>query len=585
VNGKGGIFDCVSWSPTEAKVLYSAEPTEVEGINYFDPPKEKAVPGTKYDFKPTWGEGASGSSFPSLYIFDTEKLTIINPLEKCADMKEFSVGQGCFAPDGESIVFVAWPNQPRLGIIYCWNRLSTIYQATLTENPTATRISAANVAARSPLFNPDGSQLVWLESTAGGPHVASTRLMASTWSPLVDTPRIIIDFSNDERNPGLFLDRLPPRCWVKNNTIVCATFRRSTEPLALIDVSAKTLKYIDTALFSARDEGSWTVLDVSDGNILASYCDLSLPPVLCAGKYVPEEHGNGDSFQWTKLTKEARRTDFTWAIKEHAGTPTTWESILVQPTALPAAGCGGAPLLVVPHGGPHAVFAAEYITSITAFASLGYAVLLVNYRGSAGFGQACIDSLPGKVGVLDVNDVNDSVSCALADNAGKINPQQVVIHGGSHGGLLGAHLTAQFPERYKAAVLRNPVVDLVAMLAVTDIPDWVLVEAGFTYDTAARIHDLTPDHYAKMRAASPIAHVANVRAPTLVMLGAKDLRVPPSQGKLWADILATRRVPVRLMSFPQADHNIIGTVEYEAETFVLASEWFRDHVTQIPANE
>jgi hypothetical protein len=54
-------------------------------------------------------------------------------------------------------------------------------------------------------------------------------------------------------------------------------------------------------------------------------------------------------------------------------------------------------------------------------------------------------------------------------------------------------------ERYKASCLRNPVIDIPSMLGVTDIPDWCLVEAGFSYDDSEQLHVLTPAHYAAMR--------------------------------------------------------------------------------------
>ena len=56
--------------------------------------------------------------------------------------------------------------------------------------------------------------------------------------------------------------------------------------------------------------------------------------------------------------------------------------------------------------------------------------------------------------------------------AGLANPARVAVFGGSHGGLLAGHLSAQFPTRYRACVMRNPVVDIPSMLGITDIPDW-----------------------------------------------------------------------------------------------------------------
>lgn len=74
--------------------------------------------------------------------------------------------------------------------------------------------------------------------------------------------------------------------------------------------------------------------------------------------------------------------------------------------------------------------------------------------------------------------------------------------------------------------MRNPVISINAMLYSTDIPDWCLVEAGLP-ETA--LHDVSPAALEAMHRASPLQYAAAVTAPTLVLIGAKDLRVPPEQ--------------------------------------------------------
>jgi len=159
---------------------------------------------------------------------------------------------------------------------------------------------------------------------------------------------------------------------------------------------------------------------------------------------------------------------------------------------------------------------------------------------------------------------------------GLADPARVGVYGGSHGGLLGAHLTGQHPGRYRAAVLRNPEIDISAMAAVTDIPDWCFVEAGLPYD-AVRAQPLSIEHYTAMHKASPIAHVAHVRAPTLVMIGGQDQRVPPSQGLIWHHALAARGVATKVMWFPDEGHGL-ASLGCEAESFMHIASWLRDHV-------
>lgn len=61
--------------------------------------------------------------------------------------------------------------------------------------------------------------------------------------------------------------------------------------------------------------------------------------------------------------------------------------------------------------------------------------------------------------------------------AGWVDPERVAIVGGSHGGFLAGHLAGQHPGSFRAAVLRNPVLDLSVMIHLSDIPDWCYIEA------------------------------------------------------------------------------------------------------------
>ncbi len=81
---------------------------------------------------------------------------------------------------------------------------------------------------------------------------------------------------------------------------------------------------------------------------------------------------------------------------------------------------------------------------------------------------------------------------------------------------------------FRSVVAVNPVTNLPAMAAATDMPDWVYVESGLPY-----AHDVDPiscDEYGMMMDASPVSFVNSIRCPVLFQIGDNDLRVPPSQG-------------------------------------------------------
>ena len=90
------------------------------------------------------------------------------------------------------------------------------------------------------------------------------------------------------------------------------------------------------------------------------------------------------------------------------------------------------PLVVMPHGGPHSVVTASFNPQVAYLTAAGYATLIVNYRGSSGFGADALESLPGKVGTQDVDDVVAAIDAA----ARHVDVDRIHVAGGSHGGFL-----------------------------------------------------------------------------------------------------------------------------------------------------
>eukprot|EP00262_Sarcandra_glabra_P004004 TRINITY_DN1494_c0_g1_i1.p1 TRINITY_DN1494_c0_g1~~TRINITY_DN1494_c0_g1_i1.p1 ORF type:complete len:713 (+),score=132.54 TRINITY_DN1494_c0_g1_i1:156-2141(+) len=235
-------------------------------------------------------------------------------------------------------------------------------------------------------------------------------------------------------------------------------------------------------------------------------------------------------------------------------------------------GCN--PLIVILHGGPHSVSISSYSKSLAFLSSLGYNLLLVNYRGSLGYGEEALQSLPGKVGQQDVKDVLTAIDHVI--EMGLADSSRVAVLGGSHGGFLTTHLIGQAPDRFVAAAVRNPVCNLSLMVGTTDIPDWCYVEAcgsiGKTYFTEApSVEDLCL-FYNK----SPISHLSKVKVPVLFLLGAQDLRVPVSNGLQYARALREKGVEVKVIMFPNDVHGI-DRPQSDFESFLNIGVWFKKY--------
>ena len=116
------------------------------------------------------------------------------------------------------------------------------------------------------------------------------------------------------------------------------------------------------------------------------------------------------------------------------------------------------------------------------------------------------------------------------------------------------------------------------MVGVTDIPDWCWVEGlgKGTYEFSA-FNVPSPEQLTAMRERSPIAHIGAVKTPTIICLGEKDRRVPPSQGIEYYHLLKSRGVPTKLLIFPEDDHAIDHPAS-EAEQWFNVAQWIQRHI-------
>lgn len=81
---------------------------------------------------------------------------------------------------------------------------------------------------------------------------------------------------------------------------------------------------------------------------------------------------------------------------------------------------GPAPAIIVPHGGPHTATPVNFYMPFALLAAAGYCIVAVNYRGSLGFGEEGVQSLPGHIGDHDVADCIAALDAAVAAGAWRV---------------------------------------------------------------------------------------------------------------------------------------------------------------------
>jgi dipeptidyl aminopeptidase/acylaminoacyl peptidase len=224
-------------------------------------------------------------------------------------------------------------------------------------------------------------------------------------------------------------------------------------------------------------------------------------------------------------------------------------------------GKGPHPVLLNIHGGPFAQYTVALFDEAQIYAAAGYAVLMCNPRGSAGYGQAHGRAIKEKMGTVDMQDVLSFLDGALAKFQ-ELDGGALGIMGGSYGGYLTAWTISQ-DHRFKAAIVERGFLDPVSFIGSSDI-GWFF---GGEY---------TGNSDEQMAAQSPMATVRSVRTPSLVIHSEEDLRCPVEQGQRYFTALKQQGVDAAFLVFPGENHELSrsGTPHHRKQRFEEILRWW-----------
>jgi dipeptidyl aminopeptidase/acylaminoacyl peptidase len=224
------------------------------------------------------------------------------------------------------------------------------------------------------------------------------------------------------------------------------------------------------------------------------------------------------------------------------------------------------PLIVLVHGGPTSQVTATYNAQAQFFATRGYAVLAVNYRGSTGYGRDYMRKLRGSWGIYDVED-SISGARALAEQ-GRADPVKRVIMGGSAGGFTVLQTLATRAGVFTAGICLFGVANQFTLAAETH-----KFEARYLDSILGPL----PEAAAVYRERSPIFHAAKITDPIAVFQGEIDQVVPKNQSDTIVASLKARGVLHEYHVYPGEGHGWRKTETIE-QFYEAVDKFLRQYV-------
>ncbi|MCU1574369.1 MAG: peptidase [Micrococcaceae bacterium] len=358
-----------------------------------------------------------------------------------------------------------------------------------------------------------------------------------------------------------------------------ANVRRLTDP-ASIDLTENGDRLVtvgpDAVLVLDRSRGGVRLLRISaDGQtqVLVDGPRLVLG-VDAVGETVAVSYTDGNTVGDLAVVAQGSDTslrpltDFSAAFRNEAGVVPLHEVSYQAPDGYPVHGWlllpegpGPHPVLLNIHGGPFAQYGWGLFDEAQVYAAAGYAVLMCNPRGAAGYGLEHGKAIKEAMGTVDLDDVLAFLDGALAEH-GELDNERLGVMGGSYGGYLTAWTIAH-DHRFTAAIVERGYLDPVSFVGSSDI--------GWFFSNEYTGED--PD---AIRAQSPMAVVDQVQTPTLVLHSEDDLRCPVEQAHRYYTALKMGGVPTELVVFPGENHELSrsGTPHHRKQRFEHILNWW-----------
>ncbi len=426
-----------------------------------------------------------------------------------------------FTPDSTGIVFSAADT----GREKMWSTEHSLYHAAFFPSDHPVNLTPANRAwATCPAFSPDGRTLAYLAMTRPGYESDRNRIMLRSWP------------DGEDREVAPSWDRSPSAlAWSEDGTTLYAiAMDRGNNALFAIDPTTGAVR-------SLVERGYVSSFDTVGTSLVFGLANHTSPTDL----YTVRPDGT-DATRITQVNRDrlarvrmGESEQFSFAGWNNE----TVHGFVVRPVDFDPTKRYPVALLI--HGGPQGSFSDEfsYRWNPQVFAGRGYAVVMIDFHGSVGYGQAFTDSIRDDWGGKPLEDLKTGLNATL-EHYPWMDGERVSALGASYGGFMITWIAGAWPERFRCLVTHDGLFDPRSAYYTTDelwFDEWD--RNGTPWEN--------PEAYARH---SPVEHVADWKTPMLVVQGGKDYRVPETEGFAIFTALQRRNIPSRLLYFPDENH-------------------------------
>jgi dipeptidyl aminopeptidase/acylaminoacyl peptidase len=509
---------------------------------------------TRYLFKPTWWEGSTRfNDNRRLHVFVADVAR--QAVRQLTDGVHYEHSIS-WSPRGDEILFVSnrEPDPDRV--------FNNDIFAVDAGDRFIRRITDTKSAEYEPSWSPDGRSIVFL---------GTKRPLTSSETTMEDTHVWVVDADGRNRREvgGVIDNRQGRAVWSPDGDALYFTVEERGDERLYRQPPAGPPHAVVPA---PREAGVVTSFSIGRGRTLAY---AMVTPSSPAELFVAE--GTAPPRRLTSLNRallSGRVIAGVGRLEYGSADGTIVEAFLTRPARVDPE--RRHPLIAMIHGGPHGQQGPAFNAKAQVYAGRGFAVLMVNYRGSTGYGQAFADAIFKDQNGGEAVDVLAGVDSALAKFPW-LDPDRLGVEGGSYGGQLTNWLITRTP-RFKAAIPLAGISNLVTQNYLAYYHDYLAVEFGAYPHEGWRRDDRTPPRLLmdELWERSPLRHVASVRTPVLFLHGENDNDVPISEAEQFYIALKDVGVETVMVRYPREGHGL-REPQHVVDSIERSIAWYERH--------